>query len=445
MWWEKLKKEILETDLYTRSGTETGVSNGALELEEIDGDYFPRKTGNEDIPQECYTASSDLDIDYPALNKFVFGRLPENWLVGNYKKIFIGHMTDESVRRNGASGGIISGAQAYLLEQGKIEGAVTLQMREDKPYLTRPVIAETREEILKGAQSKYTTAPVNQILSQTGRYSSLAYTGLPEQIASVRKLQNINHPSVSPIKYVFGTFYGESIGVSAIKSFLRAHGVKNLSDIKSLRFRAGEWPGYMQVELKNGKVISVRKFHANYLIPSHIMPYSLYQVDYTSELADISVGDAWAPAYEQRGGGWSVVIARTEKGLNLMEEMSLKKLAVLREISEGELIKMHSHGFDFKKRGAFIRIAKRKKKGLPAPDYGYEPINIPEGRKKFEAILGIMFIIFQWKFTIWALQKLPTGFIGWFFIRARNFWKKATRGAKRGSLTDLEFRLTHLA
>lgn len=443
MWWEKLQKEVLNTDLYTRSGTEVGVSEGTLRLEEKDGDYFPIKVKEEDIPEASYEANTDKGIPYPQLNEFIFGQHPKNWLIGNYQKIFIGYWKDEAFRRNGASGGVLSGIQSYLLEKDLVDGAVTLRMRKDKPYLTESIIATSKEQILEGAQSKYTTAPLNDILSQLpGTHQSLVYTGLPEEIAAIRKLQMMKHSSVESINYVLGTFYGEAIGFSAIKSFLRAHGVKDLSTIKTLQFRAGEWPGYMRIELTNGKVISVRKFHANYLIPSHITKFSLYQIDYMSELADIAVGDAWAPSYESRGGGWSVIMARSQKGLELLEKLQTEDKVHLQEIGEEELMSMHSHGLDFKKRGAFIRIAKRKAKGLPIPDYGYEPINIPASRVQFETILGIMFAIFQAPFTIWVLEQLPISFIGWFFIRARNIWKKSTKSTKKGGLKDLHFKLT---
>jgi coenzyme F420 hydrogenase subunit beta len=269
----------------------------------------------------------------------------------------------------------------------------------------------------------------------------LAYVGLPNEIASIRKLQSINHPSVSNINYIFGVFHGETIGFSSIKSILRANKVKDVSQIKSLAFRAGKWPGNLRIELKNGKTISIPKFYANYLIPSHITKYSLFQVDYTSELADISVGDAWAPVYENRKQGWSVVIARTQKGLDLIEEMKNNKAVILDEISENDFIKMHSHGLDLKKRGAFIRIEKRKKKGLPVPFYGYEPINISSKRKTFETMLGIMFKIFQAKITIRILEKLPVKLMGWAFIKARNIWKKSTKPTKKSGLTELRFKI----
>lgn len=442
--WKKFKTEIIDSGLYTRSGTEVGVSNGALKLVEKNGDYILEKTTDDDIPEICLSACSDLEIDYPKLNKFVFGKLPDNWLLGNYKKIYRGYITDETIRKNAASGGIMSGIQSYLLDQKKVDGAITLRMKKDKPYLAEPIIATSREEILSGAQSKYTISPINQILATLpGSYNSLVYTGLPEQIAAIRKLQMLGHASVKNIQYVLGVFYGETIGFGSIESLLRSHGVKNVEEIKSLEFRAGEWPGYLKIVLNNGQIIAIRKFHANYLIPSHITNYSLYQTDYMSELADISSGDGWAPSYEQRTGGWSVIIARSEKGLELLQAMQSLGKIYLEEISAEDLMTMHSHGIDFKKRGAFIRIAQRKKRGLPTPNYGYEPINIPKGRIRFEILLGFMFKFFQLPITIWVLEKIPPKIIGWFFIQARNIWKRKTKSTKNGNLRELKFKITN--
>jgi hypothetical protein len=195
----------------------------------------------------------------------------------------------------------------------------------------------------------------------------------------------------------------------------------------------------MRVELKNGRIIEVKKFHANYLIPSYITNYSLLQVDYMSELADFSVGDGWAPKYEDRKGGWSVIIARSQKGLDLLNKMKKENFMHLEEITYDNLLEMHSHGLDFKKRGAFIRIKKRKEKGLPVPEYGYGPINISKNRERFEFLLGILFKIFQSRLIMFILEKLPPAFIGWFFIHARNIWKTRTKTTKKGNLKELTF------
>lgn len=444
MWWERLKKEVLDTDLYTRSGTEVGVSEGHLKLVENAGDYDTVKVGVEDIPEIAYRASTDRGADYQSLNKQVFGKLPESWLVGNYEKIYVGHSTDPELRRNGSSGGVISAIQLYLLQKQKIEGAITLRMRHDKPFLTEPIIAKNRKEIMEGAQSKYTIAPVNQVLSDLpGQFQSLSYTGLPEHIASIRILESGNHPSVKPIKYILGFFYGEALGFGAIRSLLKANGVKDVNEIETLRFREGEWPGNLYIKLKSGKEIRIPKFYANYLSPSHITEYSLYQVDYMAELADIASGDAWAPVYEERGQGWSVVIARTKKGLELIDEMRREGALELNEITPAELINMHSLGLDVKKRGGFIRIARRRKQGLPVPEYGYEAYDFPLKRRLFESFSMAIIRIFHWPIVLWSLEQIPTKVIGEAFVYARKIWKKSTKSTKKSGLEHLKFRITH--
>lgn len=442
-WWDRLAKEILNTPLNTRSGTCVGASSGVLALVEKDGDYLVKKVKEGDIPQEAFLSCPDRYNNIPELNQFIFGKLPNSWLFGEVKRYYLGHAADLVVRSLGASAGILTATLLYLLENKLIDGAIVLKMRKDKPYLTEPLIATSREEIIQAAQSKYTIAPVNQILSQLpGQYQSLAYVGLPDQVMAIRKLQQLNHPSVSKINYVFGPFCGSVLRFSAIKSFLRTHGVKDVSQIKSLEFRAGEWPGYFKIELKNGRIISVRKFHANYLIPFHITDYSLYQVDQANELTDISVGDAWAPIYEQRGKGWSLALARSTKGLRLIERMITEKVLTLEEVDLTHALSMQSHSIDFKKRGAFIRINRLKKQGRPYPEYGYEPINIPASRVRFEYFLDLLFKICSWPIVLHLVEKFPVELTGRVFMWARNIWKKSTKKVKRGGLTDLKFKIT---
>lgn len=445
MWWQKLKQNVLNTSLYSRSGTEVGLSEGTLSLEEKGGDYFVAKQSDGDIPELSYAASSDRVINYPVLNQSVFGCEPDNWLIGTYEKIYVGYISDEKIRRNSSSGGILSGTQAYLLRSGRVDGAVTLRMREDKPYLTEPIVATSEAEIFNASQSKYTVAPVNQILPELKNYSSVVYTGLPEQIASIRKLQHLQSSYTSSISYVLGMFYGETLGFSAVRSLLRAHRAGAVSDIKTIQFRAGEWPGYLSIVMKNGREIRVPKFYANYLSPSHVTKYSLYQVDYMAELADISCGDAWSPVYEERGKGWSVVLARTKKGLDLLTEMQSEGVVSLSEISKDELINMHSLGLDVKKRGAFIRIARRRMLGLPVPKYGYEPVNIPWRRYMFEWFFGFVVLFCHLRVVIFILEQVPVGVIGRIFVYVRKIWKSTTRSTKTAGLAGLRFRTLPLA
>ena len=105
-------------------------------------------------------------------------------------------------------------------------------------------------------------SPVNTILRETqGFKGTLAYVGLPDQVASIRKLQRLGHPAVAAIRYVLGPFTGTIMEVGAIQSFLRSHGVKELETVERLAYRAGDWPGRLEVQLRNGRVLTLKKFY----------------------------------------------------------------------------------------------------------------------------------------------------------------------------------------
>ena len=331
----------MRSELCNRCGSCVGLSDGKIVFENKEEKYLPKLVSEIDdkTADRLWAACSGKEFNFPEYNHFFYNGAPHfHEYIGSYHNIFIGYSKNEQVRRNAASGGIISSVLIYLLEKKKIDGVVTLRMSHETPWLSEPFIATSKEEILEAAQSKYTISSVNEILPEIEKFKGkLAYVGIPPQVQSIRKLQKINDPSVKNIEYIFGPFYGNTLYFSSVKSFLKSYGEKDFRQIQKLYFRYGEWPGNMRIELKSGKVIELKKFHANYLIPFHVLQNSLYCTDFTNEFTDISGGDAWAPVYEERGKGFSMVISRTSKGQEILDEMQKAGLLDLTQISEEEL------------------------------------------------------------------------------------------------------------
>ena len=221
---------------------------------------------------------------------------------------------------------------------------------------------------------------------------------------------------------------------SSVKSFLKSYGEKDYTQIKKLYFRYGEWPGNMRVELKSGRVIELSKFHANYLIPFHILKNSLLCTDLSNEYTDISGGDAWAPVYEDRGKGFSMVISRSKKGKQILDEMVAEGKLTLRPIGIDETIEMHSHGYDLKKRGTFIRMKYRKWLGMENPDYGYINKGFSFSRCLMEVIIDFIFIVLGTKPARFLVEKIPPHIIGGIFEKSRTIWKKSTHKIKKEKL-----------
>lgn len=439
VWYEKLKAEVLDPGLETGDGTCVGLSEGLLCYVDHKGGLVVVRTEKEgELPRAAYEACPGRWCHYPTLNRHVFGVLPDNWLCGIVKRSFIGHATDETVRRTGASGGVITAVLLHLLETGKISGAVCLRVGKDKPWRAAPVVARTREELLACAGSVYSETPTNTILATLAEEKGpLAYVGLPDQVAAIRKLQIMKHPCVQNIAYVVGPYTGTQMSFEAIRSFLRSHGIASEEEILSLKYRAGEWPGHLEIVLRDGRTLRAEKFHYNYLIPFFITRGSLQLVDFTNELTDISVGDAWSPHYEAMRGGYSVVLARSAKAVELLTEMRARSALTLEDISLDRALEMHGHMLDFKKRGSFIRIGWRDVR----PEYGYEPTHIAFGRIIVEHCLAVFFAIGRSRVARFTVEHLPLSMVGPAFHWLRKTWKRASKREKRRGLWNMKFRV----
>ena len=406
-------KHVIDTGLCTRCGSCVGLSDGKMRFRDRTGDYLPEFVSeiDDETASRLWNACSGGEVDFPSLDKFTYqGQGIHHPYLGTYRSLHVGFSTDEAIRRMAGSAGVISTMLVYLLVTKKIDGALVLGMSKEEPWMNRPFIATTREEILSAAQSKYTISSVNEMLEEAGRFpGKLAYVGLPCQVHSIRKLQQQNDPSVRNISYIIAPFCGLNMHFSSVESYLRAFGEKDYRQIKDLQFRHGEWPGSMRVEMQNGKVYLLPKFHANYLIPFHMMQRCRLCIDLANEFADISVGDAWAPVYEERGKGFSLVVLRSQKGEELAKEMKDAGLIDLQDLEAEAAVRMHSHMYDNKKRGAFIRMKQRKH----APEYHLPyPENIKFKRKLFEFSLNLVNATLRTRIFRRLFEILPTKYTG---------------------------------
>ncbi|MCK9448675.1 MAG: Coenzyme F420 hydrogenase/dehydrogenase, beta subunit C-terminal domain [Bacteroidales bacterium] len=434
---DKLEK-LMRSELCNRCGSCVGLSGGRIVFTDKAGKYRPKiiQPIDDKLADTIWEACSGKEFNFPEYRKYFYPDSPNfHTFIGAFYQIGIGYATEPAVRQGGASGGILSAILIWLLEKKKIDGAVVLGMSEEEPWFTKPFIATSKEEILQASQSKYIISSVNEILPEIAAFKGkLAYVGLPGQVQSIRKLQKMKHPWVQNIEYIFGPFYGNTLYFSSIRSFLRSHGEKDYKHIQKLYFRHGEWPGNMRVELTSGRVIELKKFHANYLIPFHILRNSLYCTDLTNEFTDISGGDAWAPVYEERGKGFSMIISRSAKGETILQQMMDEGVLTMDPIDTQTAIRMHSHGYDFKKRGAFIRIQFRKWTGRSIPDYGYTLKGFGFSRYLMEIVISTLFLLLGTKAARWMVEQLPARFIGNIFEKTRTFWKKSTHNIKRNEL-----------
>lgn len=442
--WEKLQKQVIGPGNCMHCGACVGLVPGALRFEETPRGPLPAAI-RPPAPEEreafelAWRVCPGRGVPYPDLFRHR-GELPENWLLGPYRMLLTGHAADEAIRRRGASGGVISRVLIHLIESGRVQGAVVLRQGLHTPEAAAPTIATNREEVLAAAQSVYAVTPVLTILPAMEAFPGrLAFVGLPEQVAALRMLQAAGHPAALKVDFVAGPYTGTNMYAGAVRAFLRARGVSERVPIRSLQWRAGEWPGHLRVETADGRVFTAKKFYYNYLIPFYVSRNCQITPDFTNELTDLSVGDAWSPAFEKAGGGHSVIMARSPLAGQVLEELAAAGELRLESIETERALAMHGHMLDFKKRGSFLRLERQRRAGLPVPEYGYRPESIDRARRRVEWVISTAFALGRQRWARWAVGKLPLGLVGPAFDTLRKSWKAASKPTKRRGLAEVRF------
>jgi coenzyme F420 hydrogenase subunit beta len=236
---------------------------------------------------------------------------------------------------------------------------------------------------------------------------------------------------------VLGPYTGTALYPAAIDTFLRSQGVPRADGVASLEWRAGEWPGYLEVRTEGGRALRSKKIYYNFLIPFFVTQASLQSMDFANEFCDLSVGDAWSPRFEAEGGGHSVVVTRSAQMEAIVAGLVASGKLALDEVDPLTATEMHGHMIDFKKRGGFIRNQWRRALGLKAPDYGLKPADIPVSRFAVELAISGLFLLGRTSLARWFVAQIPERVIGPVFNRLRLSWKAFSKPTKRKGLAGL--------
>lgn len=376
-------------------------------------------------------------IPYLDVHEQFYGRVPENHLTGPLLAVRTGYAADPVLRRAGASGGVTTAVLVHLLETGRIDAAIVVKQGEPTPDRASAVFARTREEIIAAAQSVYIPVSVLDRLRDLEPGKRYAMTCLPDQAATLRRLQVAGFAPARQVEYVLGPYTGTALYPAAIRCLLRSHKIRDDDAITSLQWRAGEWPGYLEIQTASGRVVKSKKVYYNFLIPFFVTRTSLLYMDFANEFCDLSVGDAWSPAFEASGGGHSVVVTRSEPMERVVCEMRDQGHLSLQDEDPLKASEMHGHMIDFKKRGSYIRIRLRRMLGLPVPDHACRPLPLPASRWGVEAVVSGLFICCGNPIARKILEFLPESIMGPVFNRLRLSWKSLSKPTKRKGLQEL--------
>ena len=317
----------------------------------------------ENCPGICLKVCPGAEIDMDLLNRQVFGTLPENYWAGNTRQAYLGYSPNDTLKKTSASGGIVSSLIIHAIETGMIQGAYLLTPQQGSPFELKAVLATDKEAVLKSAGSFYWPAPIGQCLREIRQAEGkFAFVGLPCEIQALRKAQAINKGLQDKIAFTIGLYCGGRPTIQGQRFTFSLYGV-DLADVDKIKYREPEWPGHLKITLKNGE-------EAHFYKPDQLQGYAMHLFshprcilchDATSDLADISTGDAHWLEDVRKPEEKSIIVARTKAGLDLLESAREADKVILREVGVDKFVYSQRRPITHKKLAlrARLKIADR--------------------------------------------------------------------------------------
>lgn len=271
-------------------------------------------------------------------------------LIGNYINCWVGQSTDERVRKSATSGGIVTSLLMCALNNRIVDGVLVTKICGIKPEV---ILAENENEIRSASGSKYCPVPLVASLKKLStKQGKFAVVGLPCHIKAIRKLESLDHKLKDKIVLHVGLFCSHCVSPDGTKFLLRILGIKT-EEVLELKYRVksgGNTGMLIRTKFGDTKFIASKKYWGHLFNFFFIPSYCLKCHDMTSEMADVSVGDAWLTELGPSRIENCIFISRNSVGDKLVKEAISKGLMKCQEVSSKTVIRSQKLYLHVKKR-----------------------------------------------------------------------------------------------
>jgi len=289
-------------------------------------------------------------------------------------RVWEGHAADSQVRYEGSSGGVATALSLFALERSGMHGVLHVRSRLDVPYLNETVFSKTRQELLAGAGSRYAPAsPCDSLELIEHAPGPCVFVGKPCDVAALRKAMELRPKLQEKVGLTIAFFCAGTPSTLGTVEMLKQMGIADPASVVCLRYRGRGWPGMATAEFRDSEgVIKQRQLNYEQSWGDILQKYRQWRCyicpDHVGEFADISVADAWHRSLADNQPGLSVMIARTVRGKEVLEQMCLSH-SVEGKAVPAEVLWSCRPGQAAHQGGLWTRTGTLKAMNIPTPKY----------------------------------------------------------------------------
>lgn len=321
-------EDVVAARLCLGCGACAYASGGAYDMIDDPGEGLRPRLGMgrsaTDLASRCLAVCPAVQVDFGIFageprHPELTPEFTKEW--GQIAKVWEGHATDPEIRFQGSSGGALTAIAAYCIERAGMAGVLHIRQSPADPTRNETRLSRTRAELLAATGSRYSPASVCEKLAEVETAPApCVVIGKPVEIAATRKAAAANRALAERVGITLSFYCAETPPTAATTTLLRDLGV-DPTGLEELKYRGEGWPGHFTSRTRGAaEKIQHLTYQRSWAFLQSFRPWST-QIwpDGGGELADISCGDPW---YEEPDGvnpGFSLVVVRTQKGIDIIE------------------------------------------------------------------------------------------------------------------------------
>lgn len=303
--------------------------------------------------------------------------------IGRYEGIYAGYANE--FRLTSSSGGIATYILARLLEKGVVNHIFAVRESTKPETFYEYAVLHDKEELISASKTKYYPVTLATVMPKIHELEGkVAIVGVACFIKAIRLAQYTEPELKEKIPFLVGIICGGMKSRFFTEYLANKAGVE-IENIEKPQFRikdfnssAGDYSfgcfDRKTLTEKNIKMRSVGDMWGTGLFKANACDFC---DDVTTELADISLGDAWLEPFNKDGKGTNVIVTRSELADKIIREGMKNNELSVDPLSLERFLSSQQGSFNHRQKGLGYRIELAKKQGKTIPPKRHDEEKIP--------------------------------------------------------------------
>lgn len=378
------------------------------------GFLIPQLSGSCDSNGDCLKVcpfnpfpEKEIRTENELADLFLTDKQKHHPKIGKFNAIYAGYAKE--FRLSSSSGGMATYIFTELLENGIVDHVFSVKESQKPGSHYEYAISSSKQELLLASKTRYFPVTLDGVMSKLKSLDGkVSISGVACFIKAIRLAQYKEPELKEKIPFLVGIICG---GVKS-KFFTEYLGSKvgvEKENIESPNFRiknyessAGDYSygckDKADKQMKTIKMQSVGDMWGTGLFKANACDFC---DDVTTELADISLGDAWLQPFSNDGKGTNVIVVRSEVAEQLIQSGIKKGDVIIEDLPLDRFLASQQGSFNHRHTGLSTRIKEAKKKSqlVPPKRFGNEKVTFD-----FKIVQKLRMKVRQKSLDIWTVN-----------------------------------------